>query len=146
MKSEVFEILINDVEKKDKTDGQLMEFIQWCYNHKFLDNLSEKDIEYSIEEKDFYLPLLSNNKMIIAIQDFSWLGTSNKIRIGIDPSACFNKPSQCAIMAYLPFTSKREEKRFYKLLEGILDKKSNIRKDFFKKANTCFCGEFAEFD
>jgi len=126
------------VEELDNTkDRQILRFLEWCFEKGFLDNIEEKDLEYFYEENErLDLPFLTNHKITIGIEEWP----SGTVRVGIDPTACFNKTKDSSIYVKFPMT-KRYEKTFYKTLEAILDKKSNISKNFFKVAGSSWCGE-----
>lgn len=118
---------------------QIVTFVEWCFKNGFLDNLTKQDLE------DFYdgdfLPLLKNHKITIGFDFWTFDKGDYFIRVGIDPSKYFNKVSSSSILVRFPM-SKRAEKRFYKLLNALLDTKSSISKIWFKDAGTCWYGSF----
>ena len=118
--------------------GQLNNFFIWLYENNFLKNLEEKDFKYIIENNDLCLPLLKQNKITIGM---NIIENTNFVRIGIDPSDCFNKISSCSIIVKLPL-SKRDEKQFYTILEKLIENKSKYSKDWRKIASESWCGEF----
>lgn len=136
----LFELAARD-DDKSKADGQLLQFIQWLYDNDFLRNLTQFDYECLMDDDFDYLslPILRNHKIAIGIDIWD-----DFCRIGIDPSECFNKTSQCSIVARFPL-SKREEKRFYNTLEKLLDKKTDYSKDWFRQASQSWYGSFAKF-
>ena len=69
--------------------------------------------------------------------------SSNNILIGIDPKYCFNKTSDCSILAHFPM-SKREYKRFVKFFNK-LNTDNNIKKNWQKIANICWFGSYIDF-
>ena len=133
-------MLAEDIKKflDSISNKQLADFFKWCINNDMMANITSEDLE------DYYeyqcLPLLTNNGITIGVD----ICTDGTIQIGIDPTACFDKTSKSSIIAILPL-SKRETNRFYKLLEQIMNKKSNISKKWFKEAPTCWFGSFALF-
>lgn len=136
------------IEKNDFTEKkQITTFIKWLFDKGFLDNMSDKDFEWFYEETDrIYLPLLTNHKITIGIDYWDLDRQRKYCRVGIDPSNCFNKISSCSIIERFPINSKREEKQFYKLLETLLDKKSNISKDWFRVASSSWYGSYHNYE
>lgn len=143
MKRELFDKKYKDkfftkIRREDFTmDNHIYNFIKWCYIHDFLDNLPEKDIKWFLENPGINLPLFENYHITIGIE--VWDGRD--AYIGIDPSSCFNKLSQCSILVRLPFTSYRAEDEFYSLLEKIFNNDPHIR-NWYRDADTMFCGEY----
>lgn len=123
-------------------DKQLAQFLQWCLNNGFFENITDDDIDFFYEYGS--LPLLKNHHITIGIE--YWKGYGDYALVGIDPSKCFNKTKQCSIVAKLPLTSKREEKQFYKLLDIILDYKNPFTKEWFKSASSSWFGEYRNFN
>ena len=131
--------LVENADNRTKSNGQLVKFFEWLYSNDFLRNLTKDDYEYMIEENELSLPILRNHKMAIGIDIWD-----NYSRIGFDPSDCFDKISKCSIVTRFPL-SKREEERFYSLLNKIMDKKSSTSKTWFKAASRCWYGDFCNF-
>ena len=126
------------IHREDFTmDNHIYNFIEWCYHHDFLDNLAEDDIKWFLENPGINLPLFENHHITIGIEVWDGLGAY----IGIDPSFCFNKTSQCSILVRLPFTSYRWEDEFYSLLEKIFNNDKHIL-SWYEDADTLFCGDY----
>lgn len=135
-----FMILAEKDDIKSKSNGQLLNFYNWLYENDFLRNLTQFDYDFWLIDYDgLCLPLLKNHKITIGIDVWE-----DYCRIGIDPSDCFNKISQCSILVRFPL-SKKEEKRFYNTLEKLLDKKSSYSKDWFNQASTSWHGSYLTF-
>ena len=139
-----------DIEKVEKfmnfvqsntTNQPFADFLKWCIEHDMFANVTDEDLEWCYDAKEIDLPLLKNHGITIG----AYIYGNNKVMVGIDPSACFNKTSESSIVAVLPLNSKREQVRFYDLLEQIFDKKSAVSKEWFKDASTSWYGEFASF-
>ena len=131
------------VHRLDKTPNkQIEEFLRWCYEHGFMDYLSDADIDFCYEHDCIALPLFKKNHICIGM-NISDDGTSAKV--GIDPTRCFDKTSKCSIIAALPINSKRENKQFYKALDNLLDSNNYFTKEWFRNASTCWCGDYASF-
>lgn len=124
-------------------DKQLTKFLRWCFNKGFFDNITNEDIDDCYEYGELSLPLLKNHHITIGVE--CWKGYDFAL-IGLDPSDCFNKTKHCSIVAKLPILSKREETRFYKVLETVLDKKSPLAKEWRRGASTCWNGEYGRFN
>lgn len=129
------------VEKNDNTNNkQLTSFLKWCFDNGFFLNITDEDIDFCYEYDELYLPLLKHNHITIGIDTYY-----NYARIGIDPSKCFNKTSQCSIIAQLPLC-KRDNNHFYKILNTIMDKKNPQSREWFKNANTYWYGDYIKFN
>lgn len=146
-------MLARDIEKVEKflnfvnkntinSNKQFTDFFRWCIDHDMFANISDEDLEWCYENETLDLPLLKNHGITIGAN----IWDEGIVKIGIDPSSCFNKVSDSSIVAVLPLNSKRELVRFYNLLEQIFDTKSDISKKWFKEASTSWCGEFALFE
>lgn len=129
----------NTVEKHDNTPRkQYTKFLKWCFDNGFFNNISDENIDnYYIYE---YLPLLKNNGIYIGTYILK-----DKATVGIDPSKCFNKISQCSIIINFP-VSKREEQRIYKLLEILINDKNKQTKAWKKEAKEYWYGSYATFE
>lgn len=133
-----YDRFFKSVEEKDKTEGkQVTAFLKWCYDNKFMDNISDEELNFFYEENDIFLPLLSNKDMTIGIEHYG-----DKYRIGIDPRKQFNKTGQCSILYEFPIKSKREEKQLYKTLDMLLENKSEEAKYWYKEAGSLWYGEY----
>ena len=144
-------MLTRDIEKVDKFltfidncvgESQITDFFSWCIDHGMMANITDEDLEWCYENNSLSLPLLNSHKITIGI-DF-W--ADNKIRIGVDPSYCYNKVASSSIIAILPLKSRRNIVGFYRLLEQLLNKNTDISRRWFKDASTCWYGSFATFE
>lgn len=128
-------------EEKDFTkDKQLTALMKWCFDNGFLDNLTEDEINDFLDKDNaclFDLPLLKQHGITIGVDVFDTYA-----RVGIDPTEVFDKISKCSIVVRMPFTSKREQARFYKLLGTLLDRKSSVSKDWHKLAGGMWYGAY----
>ncbi len=127
------------VEMVDPTEKkQVVTFLKWCFEHDFLNNLSEMDLEYFYEDdQNLDLPILRNHHVVIGLESYAGV-----IHVGIDPDKAFNKTKQCSIIMEFPITSKREEQQFYKTLDILLDTKTPQSKYWFANAGHMWYGEF----
>jgi len=113
---------------------QLVTFVKWCLDNGFLDNLSDRDLEYFYSaEKYIDLPVLKNHGIAVYIDD--------RYAVGIDPADCFNKVYTCSILFKFPM-SARDEKRLYKLLDNLVNRKTRVSREWFKTASECWHGEY----
>ena len=130
------------VHDHDRTGGQLANFLEWCYDNGFFNNLTQEDIDdICTEENGIWLPMLKNNG--IGIGGYEYVG---RFLIGIDPIDCYDKPNQCSVIAVFPIKSKRELNRFYKFMENILDNQSPQYKDWIRNASTSWYGSYKRFE
>lgn len=143
-----YEKFFTHIEDLDFTEnGQITTFVKWCFDNGFLDNMTEFDFDWFYSCSDcINLPLLKNHGVAICIE--YWAGNDihtgkpyRYCRVGVDPAKCFDKTSKCSILMYFPMT-KRAEKAFYKLLNGILDKSSNISREWFNCACSSWYGSY----
>ena len=140
-----YDKFFNHVDALDFTEKkQIVTFLKWCFKNRFFDNISDEDFEYFYEDTEcLRLPLLRTKDITIGVDYWTSLDKrDNYCRVGIDPTRCFNKISQCSIVMHFPITSKREEKRFYDLLNTLLDKKSTISKEWFQCASSEWYGAY----
>lgn len=130
-------------ESYGSVDKKLVDFIDKLESYRFFLNLEEFDLDYAIENPNHMsLPILISRKISIGIDNIY----ADQVRIGIDPSYCFNKIGDCSIIAHFPM-SKREYKRFIVLFEKLLSESGNknLKKEWLNSANTCWCGAFTTF-
>ncbi len=121
---------------------QLVKFFKWCFDNGFLDNLTDENIDQFYIYKS--LPLLKNNGICVGMDMGEWLKYGG-IKIGIDPTNCFDKTRTCSIIANLPM-SKREEDRFYRLLNRLTDKKDKQSIEWRREASADWYGSYASFN
>jgi len=129
------------VKRKDNYDNQLYAFFTWLFDNHFFDNIEDIYIQNCLDNDNICLPIMKNNGVAIKVDAWEKIG-----RIGIDPLSCFNKLSSCSIIVNLPIKSKREVKSMYNLLDVLLDKRSNRRKEWIKEAPTLWCGGYRVFE
>ena len=125
---------------------QIVRFLKWCFDNRFFDNFTPQDLEYFYEsaakDKTLDIPFMTNNGISICVEYWTDPGTKRPYycRGAIDPAYCFDKASKCSILMKMPITSQREEEHFYKVLNRIMDKKTEFSKRWFKEASTTWCG------
>lgn len=125
----------NTIILRDNTrNKQYTKLIKWCFDNGFFHNLTDEDIDnYYIWD---CLPVLKNNGMCIGSYELK-----DGILVGIDPSKCFDKTSRSSILVKLPLT-KRDETRFYNLLNTLLDSKQKQTKAWKREAPALWYGEY----
>lgn len=123
-------------------DTKLIDFVDLLDQHGFFLNLEESDIDWCLEHnpRSLSLPVLCSNRITIGMDGIY----DGQIRIGIDPSYCFNKTGDCSVLAYFPM-KKREYKRFIKLFNKLLNMKHNNTNYWFRVARESWCGSYAVF-
>ena len=152
IKREKLNNLINTLKEScGSVDTKLIDFVDLLDQHGFFLNLEEADIDWCMEEVDanlclehdpilLSLPVLCSNRITIGMDGIY----DGQIRIGIDPSYCFNKTGDCSVLAYFPM-KKREYKRFIKLFNKLLNMKHNNANHWFRVAKESWCGSYALF-
>ena len=119
-------------------DGQIKTFIEWCKDKGFLDNLDYSDlIDFYKSNDHIDLPILRYNGIGIGIRS-----TKDVFVVGIDPLRDFTSVSKASIIMNFPITSKREAKKFYNMLEDLLDKNTQRSKDWRREAGSMWCGAY----
>lgn len=120
-------------------DQKLVGFVDILDEYGFFLSLDMNDIDWFINNKDMLsMPLLTSNDICMG-----FIVTNNEVMIGVDPKYCFNKISQCSILAHFPM-SKREYKRFVKLFHRINDN-FKAKKYWIEIAQICWYGDCIEF-
>ena len=140
IKREKLNNLINIL--KESCGSVDMKLIDLLDQHGFFLNLEEEDIDWCLEHDPrlLSLPVLCSNRITIGMDGIY----DGQIRIGIDPSYCFNNTGDCSVLAYFPM-KKREYKRFIKLFNKLMNMKHNNANHWFRVARESWCGSYAVF-
>lgn len=120
---------------------QVTTFLRWCCSNGFFNNLSDTDIDdcYAYE----ILPLMKNNGICIGVS-LAFI-SSGEVLVGIDPRECFEKTDACSVIAKFPM-SRREETRFYKFIERLIDGNNEQARKWKHEAGTSWFGSYASFN
>ena len=126
---------------KSGEDKFYQEFIETLYNNEFFNNLQDWEMENyeNIKSNDSMFFTFKSKGITIGIYDFG----SAKI-IGFDPNNCFDKTSKCSVHVHFPM-KKREYARFKTFFAGLLDEKSNTRREWEESAASSWYGSYATF-
>jgi hypothetical protein len=160
--------VLNQLKKAFPDNENYVKFIEYLFIEKGFINYVDihdfkKELMYS-EGEYLVTPWVTDGKVafIIEIWEDSKYDTPNYkagdnvryIRFALDPKDCWNKTKHCSVQAIFKNTytqrkagmSKREYGRLIQMLDKIFDKKSELRKDWLKKAGGCWGAEYGYFE
>lgn len=120
---------------------QITRFVEWCFDNRFLDGMTIRDLNVFYEDDCICLPRMIHSGIEILFIHYKVKG-NHVCMVGIEPGHWCGEISDCSIAMKFPFSSKREEDRFYRLLNAILDRKTATSKEWFDRKNKTWSGKY----
>lgn len=134
-----YNAIFNHISRLPGCNEHFMRFLKWSIDKGFFDNLTVGDlIELYGDTTSLNLPLLRKDGITIGFSSLPEGG----FKVGIDPTRWFDSVSRCSVVITFPFTSKREEKQVYSILESLLDEHSKRHRDWIRESRNSWYGSY----